>query len=136
MDDPITRSKTRNEIQGIKKEKPAYADPIYRHPSKPIEIPTHLIPRKTSHLDSTLLEKDVNENFEENSPHQEGGISEIFQRSDKSYFREPPELQSQVDTGKPVQKFLQKQGDIDKILKIMQMKVLKGTHLPVPVKEI
>ena len=30
--------------------------------------------------------------FEENSPHQEGAISEIYQRPDKSYFQEPPEL--------------------------------------------
>ena len=32
--------------------------------------------------------------------------------------------------------FLSKQADIDKILKIIQRKVLKGTHLPVTVKEI
>ena len=38
--------------------------------------------------------------------------------------------------GKLVEKFLPKQADIDKILKIIQRKVLKGTHLPVTVKEI
>ena len=32
--------------------------------------------------------------------------------------------------------FLPKQADIDKILKILQRKVLKGTHLPVTVEEI
>ena len=63
-----------------------------------------------------------------------GVISEIYQRSDKSYFQEPPELQGLVCTGKLVQKVLPKQVDIDKILKIMQRKVLKGTHLPVTVK--
>ena len=63
-------------------------------------------------------------------------ISEIYQRPDKSYFQEPPELQSQVDMGKLVQKFLPKQADIDKILNIIQGKVLKGTCLPVTVKEI
>ena len=35
-----------------------------------------------------------------------------------------------------VHKFLAKQTDIDKILEITQRKVLKGTHLPVEVKEI
>ena len=35
-----------------------------------------------------------------------------------------------------VQKFLMKQADIDKILKIIQQKVLKGTHLPVTIKDI
>ena len=38
--------------------------------------------------------------------------------------------------GRLVQKFLPKQADIDKILKIIQQKILKGTHLPVTVKEI
>ena len=33
-------------------------------------------------------------------------------------------------------KFLTKQADIDKILKVIQRKVLKGTHLPVEIKEI
>ena len=46
------------------------------------------------------------------------------------------QLQCLADTGKLVQMFLLKQADIDKILKIIQRKVLKGTHLPVTVKEI
>ena len=35
-----------------------------------------------------------------------------------------------------VQKFLSNQADIDKILKIIQWKVLKGTHLPIMIKDI
>ena len=35
----------------------------------------HLIPRKTLDLDINSLEQDVNTDFEENSPHQEGVIS-------------------------------------------------------------
>ena len=35
-----------------------------------------------------------------------------------------------------IQKFLPKQADIDKILKVIQRKVLKGTHLLVKIKEI
>ena len=35
-----------------------------------------------------------------------------------------------------IQTFLPKQADIDKILKVIQRKVLKGTHLPVELKEI
>ena len=38
--------------------------------------------------------------------------------------------------GNLVQKFLPKQADIDKILKVIQRKVLQGTHLPVDIKEI
>ena len=45
-------------------------------------------------------------------------------------------LASLINMGKLVQKFLPKQVDIDKILKIIQRKVLKGIHLPVTVKEI
>ena len=35
-----------------------------------------------------------------------------------------------------VQKFLVKQADIDKILKTIQQKVLKATHLPIMIKDI
>ena len=38
--------------------------------------------------------------------------------------------------GNLIQMFLPKQADIDKILKVIQRKVLKGTHLPVEIKEI
>ena len=63
-------------------------------------------------------------------------ISETYQRPDKSYFQEPPELQALVSTGKLMQKFLTKQTDIDKILKIIQRKVLRETHLLVTVRKI
>ena len=38
--------------------------------------------------------------------------------------------------GNSIHKFLPKQTNIDKILHIIQRKVLKGTHLPVEIKEI
>ena len=79
---------------------------------------------------------DPNIDFEENSPHQEGIISETYESPDKSYIGEPHELADLVDTSKLVQKFLPKQADIDKILDIIRRKVLKGTHLPITIKEI
>ena len=45
-------------------------------------------------------------------------------------------MHSLVNTGSLVQKYAPKQADIDKILKVMQRKVLKGMHLPVQIKEI
>ena len=52
------------------------------------------------------------------------------------FYQEPKELDSLVNTDRLVQKFLPKQADIDKILKIIQINVLKGTHLPVTIKKI
>ena len=66
--------------------------------------------------------------FENNSPFQEGIISETYQRPDKSYFQEPHELGSLINTGRLVQKFLPKQADINKMLNIIQRKILEGTH--------
>ena len=60
----------------------------------------------------------------------------MFQRRDKSFFQNPKELEDLIDKGNLIHKFLPKQTDIDKILEIIQRKVLKGTHLPVEVKEI
>ena len=74
--------------------------------------------------------------IEENSPFQEGIISEIYERPDTSYVQEPQELKDLIDTTKLIQKFLPKQTDIDKILDIIKRKVLKGTHLPLMIKEI
>ena len=78
----------------------------------------------------------INFDFEENSPFQEGIISEMFQRPDISFFQEPKELEDLINKGNLVHKYLPKQMDIDKILEIIQRKVLKGTHLPIKIKEI
>ena len=82
------------------------------------------------------IDPELNTNFEDNSPYQEGVISELYQRPDKSYFQEPQELECLINTDRLIQKLLPKQTDIDKILKAIQRKVLKGTHLPVTVKEV
>ena len=63
-------------------------------------------------------------------------MSEMFQRPDKSFFQEPKELEDLINKGNFVHKYLPKQMDIDKILKMIQRKVLKGTHLPIEIKEI
>ena len=55
---------------------------------------------------------------------------------DKSFFQEPKELNDLINMGNLIQKILPKQADIDKILKVIQRKVLKGTHLSVEIKEI
>ena len=103
-------------MQGIRREIPAYADLIYRPPPKPAEIPTPANPKKI-HSDIDALEQDINMDFEENSPYQEGVISEIYKRLDKSYFQELPEVQGLVNIDKLVQKFLSKQASIDKNIK-------------------
>ena len=74
--------------------------------------------------------------FEENSPHQESIISEMYARPDKSFVQESPDLKDVIDTSKLIQKFLPKQADIDKILDIIKRKVPKGTHLTLTLKEI
>ena len=78
----------------------------------------------------------INSDIEENSPFQEGIISETIQRPDKSFFQNPKKLKDLIGTRNLVHKFLPRQTDIDKILHVIQRKVLKGTHLPVEVKEI
>ena len=51
-------------------------------------------------------------------------------------FQEAKELGDLVHKGNFIHKYLPKQMDIDKILKIIQRKVLKGTHSPIKIKEI
>ena len=68
------------------------------------------------------LDFDINKDFEENSPYQEGIILERCQRPHKSQLLEPPELTDLINAINLVQKYLPKQTDIDKILKIIQRK--------------
>ena len=90
---------------------------------------------KDNRKDLQDLDMDRKIEFEENSPHQEGIISETYERSDKLFIKEPPELKDLIDTSKLIQKFLPKETDIDQILDIIKRKVLKGTHLPLTIKE-
>ena len=52
------------------------------------------------------------------------------------FFKIPKELVDLINKGNFVHKYLPKQMDIDKILEVIQRKMLKDTHLPVEVKEI
>ena len=131
------------------------------HPIDPLHIPqkgpkiqhrstpsyhdsyTRLLPKPPDISDPLDSQKDLLDNdsdrkveIEENLPFQEGIILEIYERPDNSYVQEPQELTDLIDTTKLIQKYLQKQMDIDKILDIIKRKVLKGMHLPLTVKEI
>ena len=83
---------------------PPYHDPYARPPPRPPDV--------TDPTDSQkdLLDNDLDRNvdIEENSPFQEGIISEIYERPDMSYIQEPQELKDLIDTTKLIQKFLLK----------------------------
>ena len=49
----------------------------------------------------------------------------MYERPDRSYFKEPSELKDLIDTTKLVQKFLPKQTDIDKILDVIKRRSIK-----------
>ena len=111
---------------------PPYHDPYTRPPPRPPDV-TNLIESQKDLSDTDL---DRNVDIEENSLFQEGKISEIYERPDKSYVQEPYKLKDLIDSTNLIQKFLPKQADIDKILDVIKRKVLKGTHLPLTIKEI
>ena len=111
---------------------------IPMHPNQ-IPNPTPKLPERVTQNDrqaDSELDLEINRDFKENTPYQEGIISEIYQRLHKSQIVDPPELTDLVNTERIVQKYLPKQADIDKILKVIQRKVIKGTHLPITIKEI
>ena len=97
-DDSNSKANKRKTIQDMSREIPAYTDSIYRPPPKPAEITLQEIPRKLMDLDT-----DINMDITENSPYQEGVISEIYQRPNRSYFQESPYVDSLINTGKLLQ---------------------------------
>ena len=73
--------------------------PVYRPPPKPIKQDmTHVQSSQSSNMKN--VNPNINFDFEENSPFQEGVMSKMFQRPDKSFFQEPRELGDLVNKGK------------------------------------
>ena len=105
-------------------------------PDVPLHLDPHLKIPKQQNTYEICHNPNMNLVFEENSPFQEGVMSKTFQRLDKSFFQNPKDLGDLINKENLMHKFLSKQTDIDKILEVIQRKVLKGTHLPVEVKEI
>ena len=87
---------------------PFHPGPTYRPPPKPIRSN---VPRSQessqSSPSSESTSSDINLDFEENSPFQEGVNSEAYQRPDKSFFQEPWELNDLINTGNLIQKMYQ-----------------------------
>ena len=71
----------RRMMQKISKDIPFYPDPVYRPPPKPVKIPMPEVPRNMD------INPELKTDFKENSQFQEGVISEIYQRPDKSFFK-------------------------------------------------
>ena len=111
---------------------PFHLDPPLR-PKQPIKQNMNY---KENSQNAQDINPNINFDFEENSPFQEGIMSETFQRLDKSFFQNPKELGDLINKENFVHRYLPKQMDIDKMLEVIQRKVLKGAHLPMEVKEI
>ena len=129
MQDTIVTKSSDTSVQQVSKNV-LYPEPIVR----PLPKPPELIDKTVEPKKSTKSTPNID--FEENSPHQGGIILETYINPDRTYFERPQELIDLVNTTKLVQKYLPRQLDIDKILGVIKRKVLKGTHLPLTIKEI
>ena len=81
---------------------PLHPGPTYRSPPKPFRSNMPKSQESSQSSDSsgsTNINTDINLDFEENSPFQEGVISEVYHRPDKTFFQEPQELNDLINTG-------------------------------------
>ena len=73
-------------------------------------LPSVRLPPKPPNVDNATtspnLGPDPNMDIEENSPHQEGIITETYVVPDQSYLEQPQELIKLVNTSKMVQQYL------------------------------
>ena len=83
---------------------------VILHLNPLLKIPKQQYTHEISH------NPNINLDFEENSPFQEGIMSETFQRPDKSFFQNPKDLGDLINKENLIHKFLPKQTDIDKNL--------------------
>ena len=89
---------TSRQVQDKNREQPFQPDPYFRPPPRP---PDNLQPESLKTNTDTKTNIDID--FEENSPHQEGIISELYQRPDKTYFQETKDLESLENTSNLIQ---------------------------------
>ena len=111
-------SRDSNGVQGraINNDKPFSPD-VLLHPY-PLHKPSP-IQQNTSKVGQTNQNASINLDFEENSPFQEGIISETIHRPDKLFFQNPIKLEDLIDMGNLIHKFLPRQTYIVKILHII-----------------
>ena len=84
-----TETITTKQILSVNTEQTFHQDLIYRPFPRPLE---NLQPNSPEKKPDTKSKIDIE--FEENSPHQEGIISEFHQRPNKSYFQELKDLEN------------------------------------------
>ena len=87
---------------------PFHPGPLYRSLPKPIKQDMSY-PQSSQSLASIDINPNINFDFEENSPFQEGVMSKTFLRLDKSFFQEPKELGDLINKGNLIHKYLPKQ---------------------------
>ena len=117
---------------------PGYDIPVYKYPlllpppPKALDIPTgplipayHMSNTKNEPVDVNAVEPELNMDFEENAPQQRGILHEAYRKPREEDMPEAPKLQMQVDSKVIIQRYLPQQADLDKILNIIQKKVLK-----------
>ena len=109
---------------------PFHLDPLLRPPKQPIN--QNMMHNQNSH-NVEDIKPNINFDFEENSPFQEGIISETFQRPDKSFFQDPKELGDLINKGNYI--FTKTDGYRQNTRSYTE-KSAKRHNLPVEVKKI
>ena len=84
---------------------PFHPDPLLRPPKQPIK---QNMTCKQNSQNAQDINPNINFDFKENLPFQEGVMSETFQRPDKSFFQDPKELGDLINKGNFVHKYLPK----------------------------
>ena len=100
---------------------------IPKHPIQNYPIPK--LPERVIQNDKQTdleLDLEINRDIEENSPYQEGIISEVYQRPHNSQLVDPPELTDLVNTEKIIQNFFTKTGRYRLNFKSHSKKSVKG----------
>ena len=84
---------------------PFHPDPLLKSSIKPVKQ-TITCDKNSQNVQD--ISPNINFDFKVNSPFQEGIMSEMYQRLDKTFFQEPKELGDLINKGNFVYKFLPK----------------------------
>ncbi len=110
------------------------AQPTMSQPTRP--DPASYEPVTRPFKGSYSLEPEIDYGTDTGSPDSEQILDPIHTIPLDSDFIVPPSLSKQVDPTKLLHKFLPRQKDIDKLLKHINQKVWRDTHLSCPLKDL
>ena len=107
-------------------------------PPYPAHIPPFLRPAPPPYQPKAICDIDASYDplMDTDSPFDDALVEIEYRRPNEDDFKIPPSLEKQIEQGKLAKNDLPRQADIDRIMRRIDRKVLKDTHLHITIRDL